>query len=63
MLKLYYAPRTRSARILWLFEELGLDFELERVDFLPTSDTFFQQKTLTGKLPTLEDGDVGSVAP
>ena len=58
MLKLYYAPRTRAARILWLLEELGLPHELERVEFLPTSDTFFQQKTPTGKLPTLEDGDV-----
>ncbi len=58
MLKLYYAPRTRAARILWLLEELGLPHELERVEFLPTSDTFFQQNTPTGKLPTLEDGDV-----
>jgi len=58
MLKLYYAPRTRSTRILWLLEELGLPYELERVDFRPTSDTFFQQQTPTGKLPTIEDGDV-----
>jgi glutathione S-transferase len=58
MLKLYYAPRTRAARILWLLEELGLPYQLESVEFLPTSDTFFQQKTPTGKLPTIEDGDV-----
>jgi len=58
MIKLYYAPRTRAARILWLLEELGLPYELESVEFLPTTDTFFQQKTPTGKLPTIEDGAV-----
>ena len=31
MIKLYFAPRTRSVRILWLLEELGLPYELERV--------------------------------
>jgi glutathione S-transferase len=58
MIKLYFAPRTRSVRILWLLEELGLPYELERVEFVPTSTTFFQQRTPTGKLPTIEDGDV-----
>jgi glutathione S-transferase len=58
MIKLYFAPRTRSLRILWLLEELGLPYELERIDFERTSDRFFVQKTPTGKLPTLEDGDV-----
>jgi glutathione S-transferase len=58
MLKLYYAPRTRAARILWLLEELGLPYQLETVEFRPTSDTFFQQQTPTGKLPTIEDGDL-----
>ena len=57
-LKLWFAPRTRAVRIVWLLEELGLPYELERVTFEPTSDTFFQQATPTGKLPTLEDGDV-----
>jgi len=58
MIKLYFAPRTRSVRILWLLEELGLPYELERVDFLPPAKTFFAQRTPTGKLPTIEDGDV-----
>ena len=58
MIKLWYAPRTRSARILWLLEELGLAYELEPVEFRPTSDRFFQQSTPTGKLPTIEDGGV-----
>lgn len=58
MLKLYFAPRTRSVRIVWLLEELELPYELERVEFLPTSSEFFVQKTPLGKLPTLVDGDV-----
>ncbi len=56
MLKLYAAPRTRAVRIVWLLEELGLPYQLEVVDFLPTTSSFFIQNTPTGKLPTLEDG-------
>jgi glutathione S-transferase len=58
MIKLYYAARTRSARILWLLEELGLPYELEHVDFERPSNRFFQQQTPSGKLPTIEDGDI-----
>jgi len=58
MIKLYFAPQTRSVRILWLLEELGLPYELERVDFLPPARKFFGQQTPLGKLPTIEDGDV-----
>jgi glutathione S-transferase len=58
MIRLYFAPRTRSVRILWLLEELGLPYELERVDFLPPAKNFFTQETPLGKLPTIEDGDV-----
>jgi glutathione S-transferase len=58
VIKLYFAPRTRSVRILWLLEELGLPYELERVEFLPPAKKFFAQRTPLGKLPTIEDGDV-----
>ncbi len=58
MMKLYYAPRTRAMRILWLLEELQLPYELERGEFDPTTDRFFIQKTPTGKYPTLVDGEV-----
>ena len=58
MIKLYFAPRTRSVRILWLLEELELPYQLERVEFIPPARKFFGQQTPTGKLPTIEDGDV-----
>jgi glutathione S-transferase len=45
-------------RILWLLEELGLPYELERVDFVPPAKNFFVQRTPLGKLPVIEDGDV-----
>ncbi len=58
MIKLYYAPRTRAVRILWLLEALGLPYILERVDFVPPARHFFAQRTPLGKLPTIEDGDI-----
>jgi glutathione S-transferase len=58
MIRLYFAPQTRAVRIAWLLEELGLPYELVRVEFQRTSSEFFVQKTPTGKLPTLSDGEV-----
>ena len=57
MLKLYFAPRTRAIRIRWLFEELGVPHELERVEFRPQS-TPFAQATPFGKIPVLVDGEI-----
>lgn len=57
MFKLYYAPRTRSVRIRWLLEELGVPYELERTEFRPQPQVFAQATPL-GKFPVLEDGDV-----
>ena len=53
MIRLYFAPLTRAVRVVWLLEELGLPYELERVTFERTSSKFFIQQTPTGKLPTL----------
>ncbi len=58
MIKLWFAPRTRSVRVAWLLEELAVPYELVRVDFIPTKDTFFAQATPTGKLPTIDDDGV-----
>lgn len=58
MIKLYHAPRTRSDRIVWLLEELGVSYGVERVDFKPQPGRLFAQKTPSGKVPVIEDGDV-----
>jgi glutathione S-transferase len=57
MIKLYHAPLTRSVRIYWLLEELGIPYQLETVSF--QSDTMpFGQATPVGKLPAIQDGDL-----
>jgi len=36
MLTIYHAPRSRSSRMLWLLEELGVDYHVEYVDIVRT---------------------------
>lgn len=60
MLKLHFAPNSRAVRTLWLLEELGLPYELNRMDFHPKdlkSDAHRARHPL-GRIPVLEDGDV-----
>jgi glutathione S-transferase len=57
MIKLYHAPLTRSIRIYWLLEELGVPYELSIVKFVP-GKLPFAQDTPYGKVPAIEDGDV-----
>jgi len=59
-MKLYHAPNSRSVRIVWLLEELGLDYELE---VMPLGDAKFRTPEYRAKhpmsrVPLLEDGDV-----
>ena len=35
MLTLHHAPNSRAGRIVWLLEELGLEYTLNRMDFHP----------------------------
>ena len=60
MLKLHFAPNSRAVRSLWLLEELGLEYELNRMDFHPKdlkSDAHRARNPL-GRIPVLEDGDI-----
>jgi glutathione S-transferase len=60
MLTLHFAPNSRAVRSLWLLEELGLPYELNRMDFHPKdlkSDDHKARHPL-GRIPVLEDGDV-----
>jgi glutathione S-transferase len=58
MLTLYHSPRTRSVRVLWLLEELGIPFELETIAF--TSENLKAPEYLAvnplGKVPSIRDG-------
>lgn len=60
MLKLHFAPNSRAGRIVWLLEELGLEYELNKMSFHPKdlkSDAHRARHPL-GRIPVLEDGDV-----
>ena len=60
MLKLHFAPNSRAGRIVWLLEELGLSYEINKMAFHPDalkSDEHRQRHPL-GRVPVLDDGDV-----
>ena len=59
MITIYHVPRTRSARVIWLCEELGLPYEVVPVDF--TSDyrksAEWRRLNPIGKVPAMTDLD------
>ena len=60
MLKLHHAPNSRAGRIVWLLEEVGLEYELNKMAFHPKelkSDEHRARHPL-GRVPVLEDGEV-----
>ncbi|MEP3245689.1 MAG: glutathione S-transferase family protein [Sneathiella sp.] len=60
MLTLHHAPGSRSARILWLLEEMGLDYSLNKMEFHPRAlktDEHKERHPL-GRVPVLDDGDI-----
>jgi glutathione S-transferase len=60
MLKLHFAPNSRAGRIVWLLEELGLPYDINKMSFHPKdlkSDEHRARHPL-GRVPVLEDGDV-----
>ena len=58
MIKLYHIPRTRSVRIIWLLEELGLDYEVEVLTGDAKRAPAFLKISPFGKVPAIEDGDL-----
>ncbi len=61
MIKLYGTPPTRALRVIWLLNELGLEYEMLPVDPLLQRESQ-QQDFLTlnpaAKVPVLVDGDI-----
>lgn len=58
-MKIYYAPNTRAVRIVWLFNELGLPYELETFqlgDRKMRAPEYLAVHPL-GRVPALEDDD------
>lgn len=60
MMKLYGAPPTRALRVIWLLNELGLEYEMLPVDVLQgeNQQQGFLALNPAGKLPVLVDGSL-----
>ena len=61
MIKLHHLNNSRSQRVLWMLEELGLDYELVRYERDPQTleaPASLRQVHPLGKSPVLEDGDL-----
>jgi glutathione S-transferase len=57
MLQIFHVPRTRSLRIVWLAEEMGLPYELKPEVFGQPSAEFLAANP-TGAFPAIRDGNV-----
>lgn len=58
MLKIYHTPPSRSVRVVWLAEEMGLPYEAIAVPFNGPKTPEFEAASPLGQLPAIEDGDV-----
>lgn len=60
MITLYGMPRSRSLRVSWLLEELGLEWRYHYVDFSAGDQNApaFRAISPWGKVPALQDDDV-----
>ena len=60
MMKLYGTPPTRALRVIWLLNELGLEYELVPVDLLQGEGRRpgFLSLNPAGKVPVLVDGNL-----
>ena len=56
-MKIYHAARTRSVRVIWMLEEMGLGYEVVKTAFPPT-DPVFLAANPTRTLPLFLDGEV-----
>ena len=60
MIRVFHAPGTRSMRVMWLCEELGLEYEVVAVDFSAEYRASPEWRRLNpvGKVPVLIDADL-----
>ena len=55
--RLYYMPRTRSSRVLWLLEEIGAPYELTEIRGAQRQSAEHLARHPLGRVPALELGD------
>lgn len=61
MITLYWFPKTRAIRTLWLLEELGAPFDMQMIDLRDEgsrADPGFMSASPMGKVPAIKDGEV-----
>jgi glutathione S-transferase len=60
MLTLHLAPNCLAGRIVWLFEELGLPYDINKMAFHPSElkADAHRARHPVERVPVLEDGDV-----
>ena len=57
MITVYGAPPTRGMRVIWMLEEMGLDYRVRPVDFATRrDDAEFMALSPAGLAPALDDG-------
>src|SRR6185295_15341557 len=59
-MKLYWCPRTRAFRAVWMVEEIGRSYERVAIDVrddAARADPAFRAASPMGKVPALVDGD------
>ena len=56
-MKLYHCPKTRSVRVLWLLEELGIPYQLETINVFAGEgqNPDYLKLNPGGSVPTLDD--------
>ena len=57
-MKVYHGKRTRSFRVVWMLEELGLDYEVVPMPFPSTGNEELAKVNPLTTVPTLVDGEV-----
>jgi len=59
MITVYGAPPTRALRVLWMLEEMGLPYEVRKVDFATRmEDVDFISANPAGAFPAIREGEV-----
>jgi glutathione S-transferase len=60
MLQIYHVTGTRGMRVIWLCEELGIDYEVTKIDFSAEFRGSDEWRALSpvGKVPIMVDGDM-----
>ena len=60
MLTVHFAPNSRAGRIIWLLEELGLEYNVNKMSFSPQDLKSEEHRARhpLGRVPVLEDDEI-----